>query len=123
MGLWSAGAPAPMVAGGYLILSAMARFVEERFRGEPQTPVAGGLSVYQWLCIPIVAAGCAMTCIAGPVAGPAYGFSWLAMLVAPVAGAIAAVAMSVDFPGTGLPMSTLTVRDIGQAKPVGPAGR
>ncbi|HEX9108850.1 MAG TPA: prolipoprotein diacylglyceryl transferase family protein, partial [Longimicrobiales bacterium] len=52
--LWSLGAPTTLVVGVYLIGNGLARFVEEAYRGEPQTPVLGRLRLYQWLAIAAV---------------------------------------------------------------------
>jgi protein-S-isoprenylcysteine O-methyltransferase Ste14 len=66
--LWMVRAPLTLVAGMYLLLSGLARFVEEHYRGEPQTVRYGGLPVYQWLAIVSVAAGAALTALGGPAA-------------------------------------------------------
>ncbi|HET7039073.1 MAG TPA: prolipoprotein diacylglyceryl transferase family protein, partial [Gemmatimonadales bacterium] len=59
--LWSLGAPLSLIAGAYLMLSGLARFVEESYRGEPQTPIVGGLRLYQWLAILSFGAGIGLT--------------------------------------------------------------
>jgi prolipoprotein diacylglyceryltransferase len=41
--LWSLRAPLGFIAGVYLLLGGVGRFVEEAYRGEPQTPVHAGL--------------------------------------------------------------------------------
>ena len=62
--LWMLRAPLAFVVGMYFLLSGLARFVEEHYRGEPQTPSYGGLRVYQWLAIAWGVAGavCAGAC-------------------------------------------------------------
>ena len=46
--LWLGGAAPSLIFGTYLILNGLGRFVEEAYRGEPQTPVMAGLRLYQW---------------------------------------------------------------------------
>ncbi len=71
--LWSLHAPLSFIGGAYLILVGAGRFVEEHFRGEPQTRVVGGLRMYQWLGIVMIVAGAAVACIATPSAPSAAG--------------------------------------------------
>ena len=52
---------AAMVGGVYLILSSMGRFVEEAYRGEPQTPIFGGLRLYQWIAVFTAIVGAVIT--------------------------------------------------------------
>jgi hypothetical protein len=106
-----AGAPAAFVGGIYLVLSSLARFAEEQYRGEPQTPRFLDLAVYQWLAIGIFLLGILVTMLDGP--SVAMGnFSLGASLMLPYgAGAVAAVGMSVDFPKSHRRFSRLTVGD------------
>ncbi len=97
--LWIVGAPATFVIGGYLLLSGLARFVEEAFRGEPQTPVRLGLRLYQWLAIAMAITGALVLCVTPPVVerhDPALTIATLA--VATAVFALHFVAMGVDFP-------------------------
>jgi protein-S-isoprenylcysteine O-methyltransferase Ste14 len=105
--LWAIGVPLTFVAGSYLILIGLARFVEEHYRGEPQTACVGGLRLYQWLAILFVAAGAVVTSLGGaratlpPLLDPG---------VLPVLVAIAAVsypAFGVDLPGSNRRFSRL----------------
>jgi protein-S-isoprenylcysteine O-methyltransferase Ste14 len=96
--LWMVGAPLPFIAGAYFVLVGLSRFVEEHYRGEPQTMVIGGLRLYQWLALSFVTGGAALTCIAG---GPAPAPSlpeWSVLL--PLAGLalVTYAAYGVDFP-------------------------
>ncbi|MFZ8258180.1 hypothetical protein ACO1KT_14780, partial [Staphylococcus aureus] len=82
------------------IVSGSLRFIEENFRGEPQTPVYGHLNLYQWLSILLVIGGIAVTCfssshMAAPSEPKSFHLIWAFLL-----GAISATAM-----GTDLPMS------------------
>lgn len=104
---WTLAAPLPFIAGAYLILVGLGRFVEEHFRGEPQTAWVAGLRLYQWLAIAFVLAGAAMTTIAGAPAPPPErlaGSMWptLALL-----GGVTYVAFGVDFPGSNRRFSRL----------------
>lgn len=66
--LWLLGVPLPFISGSYLILVGLGRFVEEHYRGEPQTAEICGLRLYQWLAIACVIGGAALTAVAGPAA-------------------------------------------------------
>jgi protein-S-isoprenylcysteine O-methyltransferase Ste14 len=66
--LWLLNAPLPFIAGCYLLLVGLGRFVEESYRGEPQTAIIGGLRLYQWLAIAFVCGGSALTALGGPPA-------------------------------------------------------
>lgn len=107
--LWQVGAPATLIAGAYLLLSSLARFVEEQFRGEPQTPSHAGLTVYQWLSVGGFVAGLALSMTQGASVPPPASWSLTTLAYATVAGLVAAFAMSVDFPGSRLRFSKLTV--------------
>ncbi len=50
-----------MVGGVYLILSGIGRFVEEAYRGEPQTPIYWGLRLYQWVALVTILVGAGVT--------------------------------------------------------------
>ena len=56
-------ASAAFLCGIYLLLSGCGRFVEEAYRGEPQTRILAGLRFYQWIAIICVPAGAALTCV------------------------------------------------------------
>jgi prolipoprotein diacylglyceryltransferase len=63
--LWLLGVPLPFISGSYLLLVGLGRFVEEHYRGEPQTAEIGGLRLYQWLAIVLVVGGGVLTAIGG----------------------------------------------------------
>jgi protein-S-isoprenylcysteine O-methyltransferase Ste14 len=70
--LWFLAAPLQFIFGLYLLLTGLGRFVEEHYRGEPQTPMLGGLRLYQWLAMGfVVAGGWIMTLGSTPAPGPA----------------------------------------------------
>ena len=57
------GCSCSFLCGIYLLLTSAGRFVEEAYRGEPQTKVLHGLRFYQWIAIFTGIAGAALTCI------------------------------------------------------------
>ncbi|HYP75959.1 MAG TPA: prolipoprotein diacylglyceryl transferase family protein [Polyangiaceae bacterium] len=96
--LWTLRCSLPLICGMYLICTGLGRFVEESYRGEPQTPVYGRLRLYQWIAIATLLIGGALTTLEGPRSSGAAalhaGGWWLAALV----GLIVAAALGVDFP-------------------------
>ncbi|MBI4603715.1 MAG: prolipoprotein diacylglyceryl transferase [Planctomycetes bacterium] len=96
--LWCVEPPLPFVAGSYLILAGLGRFVEESYRGEPQTPRIAGLPIYQWNAVASVVLGAVLTCLRGGSGIPEPRFD-LGLLAAATAFALlTGVAMGVDFP-------------------------
>ena len=99
--MWTLGASEGLVIGTYLILAGLGRFVEEAFRGEPQTPVPWGLRLYQWLSIVLLLAGIGVTMVARtgvPDTGPSGDVT--TVLFAVLFGLACLFAMGVDFPGS-----------------------
>ena len=96
--LWIVGAPLQWIAGLYFILAGLVRFVEEHFRGEPQTRIAGGLRIYQWLAIISVIAGAAMMAAGSTPAPPPVALTLRDVLIALLTGLGTYVAYGVDFP-------------------------
>jgi protein-S-isoprenylcysteine O-methyltransferase Ste14 len=105
--LWTAGAPLGLVAGTYLILSAGARFMEEGYRGEPQTKRFGGLAVYQWLALLFVIAGAGSMVLRGPSAPPIGPLTVFPVFYAIPFGLLVWFAMGVDFPDSNRRFSRL----------------
>lgn len=91
------GQPPLAIAGLYLLGNGLGRFVEEAYRGEPQTRRFRGLIEYQWYALASMLAGGWLSCVPSNWSSPApLGASacWL-----PVAtGLVVAFAMGVDFP-------------------------
>ncbi len=105
--LWAIQAPLQFIAGVYFILIGLGRFVEEHFRGEPQTAVIAGLRLYQWLAIAFVVGGAVLTTL-GPTAAPsAMALDVRVLPIALVVGVIYYVAYGVDFPGSNRRFSRL----------------
>jgi hypothetical protein len=101
-----------VILSAYLILTGLSRFVEEGMRGEPQTPVWRGLSLYQWLCVGLVSAGMPVTFLpgAGALSGPALpGLGGVA--IAASISMLWVVGLSVDWPWTGWRFSRLAPLD------------
>jgi hypothetical protein len=99
--LWWLGVAFSLIAGTYLLLVGVARFVEESYRGEPQTMLIGGLRIYQWLAILSFGVGGVLMTIpstATPEFAPWWDLS--VILAALVFGLSAGFAMGVDFPGS-----------------------
>lgn len=106
------GAPDALIIGTFLMLGGIARFVEESYRGEPQTPNVAGLHSYQWLAILSLVGGIICTTLA-PVPGPS-GFTrpnarllWAALAMAAITG----FAMGIDFPASNRRFSRLASAD------------
>jgi protein-S-isoprenylcysteine O-methyltransferase Ste14 len=115
--LWTLGASPTLVAGLYMMLNAIARFAEESFRAEPQTPVLHGLHVYHWFAIVAFVIGAVLTGV--PSVAPAEPFAPIGfpLLAAALAmGLLAGLAMGVDFPRSNRRFSRL-------AAAAGPVGR
>lgn len=105
-------APDPLILGVYFILAGLARFVEESYRGEPQTPLVAGLRIYQWLAVASLLAGIGFTM--WPL-GP--GRAGLSPPDAPLVfaslgiGLVTACLMGVDFPQANRRFSRLAPAD------------
>jgi prolipoprotein diacylglyceryltransferase len=105
--LWMLAAPLHLISGVYFMLTGMGRFVEEGWRGEPQTPVFWGLRLYQWAAVGSVAGGALMTALGDSAGAPAPLPAWNTLLSASVFGVAVAFAMGVDFPNSNRRFSRL----------------
>lgn len=107
--LANVGAPGSFIFGIYLILSSVARFVEEAYRGEPQTPMFGGLKIYQWISIVLLIVGSILTMIPSErVSLTGAGADYLTWIFAVIFGLVAGAAMGVDLPGSNKRFTRLT---------------
>jgi membrane-associated phospholipid phosphatase/protein-S-isoprenylcysteine O-methyltransferase Ste14 len=99
---------APFICGAYFLLSGVGRFVEEAYRGEPQTRTVCGLRLYQWIAVLTVVAGAVMTCVHGP--SIPHNIAWRAstILIAAGCGAMAWFVTGVDFPESSRRFARLT---------------
>lgn len=95
--LWISGCPLLVISGVYGIGSGVARFIEEGYRGEPQTANVLGLHLYQWIAAATVIVGAALTTI-GSSRPPALNFSSEDLLIAACFSFIAGAALGFDFP-------------------------
>jgi Prolipoprotein diacylglyceryl transferase/PAP2 superfamily/Phospholipid methyltransferase len=110
--LWRMGATWPIISGTYLVLSSLARFVEEQYRGEPQTPSRFGMTMYQWLAVLMFLVGLGVLCVSGATATSAQWISWQTVAVSVGMGLVAGFLMSVDFPDSQRRFSHLTVFEL-----------
>ena len=106
--LWRQHTSLHLIVGLYFILNGIGRFVEESWRGEPQTKVFSGLRLYQWAAIASVILGALFTSFDNGEVTPAPIFQWNAILPAAVFGCVVFCAMGVDFPSSQRRFSRLT---------------
>jgi len=105
--MWHAGAALPLIAGLYLVMAGWARFVEESYRGEPQTPLRHGLRLYQWFALLSVAMGALVMSLRTASHAPAAEWRWQALVVGLAVGMACWFAMGVDFPRSNRRFSRL----------------
>jgi hypothetical protein len=97
--LWVLGAPLSLIAGAYFMLTGVTRFVEESYRGEPQTPVVGGLRIYQWMAILSLVGGAVLTTLPSGTAPGLPSVLDVRVLVGALGfGTACGLAMGADFP-------------------------
>jgi membrane-associated phospholipid phosphatase/protein-S-isoprenylcysteine O-methyltransferase Ste14 len=96
--LWFLCAPLSLIIGVYLIITRLGRFVEESYRGEPQTAVYGGLRFYQWLAILSVVSGILTTMVDNTPSPPAPQLNWESSAAAGSFAVLTACALGLDFP-------------------------
>lgn len=105
--LWASGCPLLLISGIYALGNGIARFVEEAYRGEPQTPTAFGLRLYQWMAIVSVLLGAVLTTVPSSTA-PALQFSWGGAVSAVAFALVTGAAMGIDFPESKRALARLT---------------
>jgi prolipoprotein diacylglyceryltransferase len=101
-------APSAMVGGVYLILSGAGRFVEEAYRGEPQTPIFAGLRLYQWLAVTTLVLGALITTVKHSPPSPWPVLHSSSIFVALACGIGAWLLTGVDFPESNRRFARLT---------------
>jgi len=99
---------ATFLCGVYLLLSGAGRFVEEAYRGEPQTVTLRGLRLYQWIAVLTVVAGAAITTVNGPSLPPISALRPGSVLLAIGCAAVAWFVTGVDFPESSRRFARLT---------------
>jgi protein-S-isoprenylcysteine O-methyltransferase Ste14 len=105
--LWLLAFPLPFIGGSYLILIGIGRFVEEHYRGEPQTAWLAGLRLYQWLAIGFVVVGAGVTAVGGPPAPAPVPPGLEAAPALALVAVVTYVAFGVDFPAASRRFSRL----------------
>jgi protein-S-isoprenylcysteine O-methyltransferase Ste14 len=106
--LWELHFPPHFIGGIYLVLNGLGRFVEEAYRGEPQTPKFGRLRLYQWIALLTILIGASVTALGRSEPAPAPIFKWQALAVAMVFGIVCWFALGVDFPSSNRRFARLT---------------
>jgi len=110
--LRSLAAPDSLLVAAYLMLGGVARFVEESFRGEPQTAIVGGLRIYQWLAAISLVAGIVLSALPTAPGPSAFApLEWRLVLAALAMALISGFAMGVDFPASNRRFSRLAPAD------------
>jgi prolipoprotein diacylglyceryltransferase len=99
---------ATLICGVYLLLSGAGRFVEEAYRGEPQTLTICGLRLYQWIAILCVVGGAAITTLPSPAMAQSFALRASSILVAMACGAVAWFVTGMDFPESSRRFARLT---------------
>jgi hypothetical protein len=97
--LWFERAPLSLIAGVYLVLNGLGRFVEEAYRGEPQTRLVRGLRFYQWIAIVSVVGGAVLTALPSNPAPAGLNVDPLLLVFSALMGLLSWFALGVDFPG------------------------
>lgn len=106
--LWLAGAELSLIFGTYLILNGLGRFVEEAYRGEPQTPIFAKLRLYQWAAIASMLAGIIATSFFAPMPDFSLSLSWQTFVGGAVMWIFVQFLMGIDFPKSERRFSRLT---------------
>lgn len=96
--LWLLGAGLQFIVGVYFLLSGVGRFVEEHFRGEPQTAVWRGFRLYQWLALGFLVFGAVLTAAGWTPAPPPAMPTPETLLGVLGFTVLAYIAYGVDFP-------------------------
>ncbi len=100
--------PCSLICGIYLILSGIGRFVEEAYRGEPQTLIFRGLRLYQWVAIATVVAGAAITTVHSAALPSVPTLRITSFLLGLGCGLAAWFVTGVDFPESSRRFARLT---------------
>jgi protein-S-isoprenylcysteine O-methyltransferase Ste14 len=105
--LWTLHVPPHFVAGIYLLLTGVGRFVEESFRGESQTPIYARLRLYQWIAIGTALAGAVITSVASSASRGPVALDFASTITALVVAMITGAALGIDFPASNRRFSRL----------------
>jgi protein-S-isoprenylcysteine O-methyltransferase Ste14 len=104
---WTLAVPLHFIAGSYLMLIGLGRFVEEHYRGEPQTVWVAGLRLYQWLAIAFLVAGACLTAVGGSPAPSPVPLGLDALPALALVAVVTYAAFGVDFPAANRRFSRL----------------
>jgi protein-S-isoprenylcysteine O-methyltransferase Ste14 len=105
--LWCLAVPLPLITGTSFMLAGLGRFVEEHYRGEPQTRQLAGLRLYQWLAVAMTAFGAAVSAVHGaPAPAPVLPDASAVVVWALLFGIIYA-AYGIDVPESSVRFSRL----------------
>ncbi|NUO82835.1 prolipoprotein diacylglyceryl transferase [candidate division KSB1 bacterium] len=105
--LWFTDMPLPFVIGVCFLLNGLSRFVEEAYRGEPQTLIICGLRLYQWLALLGIILGAFLTTIHYSASHERVQFNSQIFLIAGAGGLLAMFLTGVDFPRSNRRFSRL----------------
>lgn len=105
--LWILAAPLSFIAGMYFVLVGLGRFVEEHYRGEPQTAVIAGFRLYQWLTLVFVVGGAALSTMPSANAPAPGAIGWPAIAVSLLAAVIGTASFGMDVPRSNRRFSRL----------------
>jgi prolipoprotein diacylglyceryltransferase len=97
-----------MICGMYLLLGGLGRFVEEAYRGEPQTLVIFGLRLYQWIAIATIVVGAVLTTFANAPLSPSPQWHPGSLITAFICGILAWFVSAIDFPKSARRFARLT---------------
>ena len=106
--LLTLGVRTTTLCGIYLLLLGLGRFVEEAYRGEPQTLVVLGLRLYQWLAVLCVLGGAVVLAIERAPIVPRLVLHSSSITVAIGCGIAAWFVSGVDFPQSNHRFARLT---------------
>jgi len=96
------------IVGIYLLLSSAGRFVEEAYRGEPQTKGLLGLHIYQWIALACGVAGAIVTTVRTDSLPPVAPVRISSILIGIGCGAAAWFVTGIDFPESTRRFARLT---------------
>ena len=105
--LWINGTQISMLIGLSFIFSGLSRFIEESYRGEPQTPILWKLRLYQWISLFFIFIGALFTTISSPLSQSDFRLSLSIIAFAIFSGLIALFLGGVDFPKSNKRFSRL----------------
>jgi|TARA_B100002003_G_scaffold1225_2_gene1069 protein-S-isoprenylcysteine O-methyltransferase Ste14 len=96
--LWFAGTSITLLIGLSFIFNGLSRFVEESYRGEPQTATLWGLRLYQWITVISIFSGALFTIISSPISLVHFHLTPIVLAFAIFSGLVALFLGGVDFP-------------------------